>query len=689
MRLNEFIEKICKHPYLSQWTAPLALMGISFLAYGTLLPYLGIYWDDLPTFWFHHIGGREIFYRVFASDRPFLGFVFQFTLSVLGDSIILWQIFSLIIRGITAIALYFLLQELFWNNSSQNFIVSALFVLYPGFSQQWIAVTYSHIFLSFIALIVSLGLTAASIKNPPYKWLLLSMALGLDAFSLFIAEYFIGLEILRLLIIGYLLFRQKNKRPLVNLFLDVIKNWIPYAVLLGGFLYWRLFIHPFPRGEIQTFISPKMTLIEGIFTFLTNVIQDMVEAGLFAWSLPLHVTETVDLKSDYLFKMIVLGEFTFLAVWMYLKWFSSQDNKIDSNHHSNWGVKALYIGFVALFLGGIPSFMTSLRLHLTFPADRFTLAMSLGASFLMCSIIIFFIDGQSKRNLFFSVLIALIAIYHYHVADNYRLEWQQIRNFFWELKWRVPSLEPNTSIVTYGLPFIYYTDNSLSAPLQWTYFPQEKTLKTILVDTKTRSDFWQSVLTNTPLNISYRAVSYTTNPKQNLVLFYDNRSCLQVIDERYQIYNPIYPAGFYRLIPLSRPSVIPSTNSKQDASLLGPAWLFGREPAHNWCYYYQKSALARQQKDWKTIYYLSIEAQEKGYLPILLPSHSHEYIPFIEAYAHLGYYNKAINFTRHALNQSDGSLRIMLCEVWKDLNLDDDEGKLVRLQMINEMRCQE
>ncbi len=61
---------------------PIMILVVSSLSYGVLLPYLGIYWDDLPSFWFYHIGGKDIFLDVFSSDRPFLWVLFQATLSI-------------------------------------------------------------------------------------------------------------------------------------------------------------------------------------------------------------------------------------------------------------------------------------------------------------------------------------------------------------------------------------------------------------------------------------------------------------------------------------------------------------------------------------------------------------------------------------------------------------------------------
>ncbi len=60
--------------------------------------------------------------------------------------------------------------------------------------------------------------------------------------------------------------------------------------------------------------------------------------------------------------------------------------------------------------------------------------------------------------------------------------------------------------------------------------------------------------------------------------------------------------------------------------------IFGSEPAHNWCYYFEKADLARQGRDWQTVLPLEKQAKTQS----LAPKFGPEYIPFIEAHAQIG-----------------------------------------------------
>ena len=55
--------------------------------------------------------------------------------------------------------------------------------------------------------------------------------------------------------------------------------------------------------------------------------------------------------------------------------------------------------------------------------------------------------------------------------------------------------------------------------------------------------------------------------------------------------------------------------------------IFGAEPPHTWCYYFEKADLARQLQDWQSVLQLEKQAREHGFTPKFGP----EYVPFIEA----------------------------------------------------------
>ena len=61
-----------------------------------------------------------------------------------------------------------------------------------------------------------------------------------------------------------------------------------------------------------------------------------------------------------------------------------------------------------------------------------------------------------------------------------------------------------------------------------------------------------------------------------------------------------------------------------------PQFLFGPEPIHNWCYYYQKADYERQRGNWEAVLSICEQAFSKG----LAPADPIEWMPFLQAYAY-------------------------------------------------------
>ena len=80
----------------------------------------------------------------------------------------------------------------------------------------------------------------------------------------------------------------------------------------------------------------------------------------------------------------------------------------------------------------------------------------------------------------------------------------------------------------------------------------------------------------------------------------------------------------------------------------------------DWCYYFEKADLARQQGDWSAIV-------EYGALAFELndnPNEASERLPFIEGYAHMGNWARAIELSRDTLNHGKEGVLPMLCNTW-------------------------
>ena len=90
--------------------------------------------------------------------------------------------------------------------------------------------------------------------------------------------------------------------------------------------------------------------------------------------------------------------------------------------------------------------------------------------------------------------------------------------------------------------------------------------------------------------------------------------------------------------------------------------MFGPEPEHTWCFYFQKADLARQTGDWLRVAQIGDEVRGSG----LSPDDSSEWLPFAEAYFNIGRYEVAAEISRLALETST-ILQPTLCDFWHRL----------------------
>jgi hypothetical protein len=86
-----------------------------------------------------------------------------------------------------------------------------------------------------------------------------------------------------------------------------------------------------------------------------------------------------------------------------------------------------------------------------------------------------------------------------------------------------------------------------------------------------------------------------------------------------------------------------------------PEIIFGQEPPHTWCYYYQKMSLARQRGVWDEVVALGEEALNASFEPL----DQSEWMPLLEGYAYSGDLEKANSLIGKV--SIDSNLRYNLC----------------------------
>jgi len=290
----------------------------------------------------------------------------------------------------------------------------------------------------------------------------------------------------------------------------------------------------------------------------------------------------------------------------------------ENESRNRWARQALLIGLAGILLGRLPSWAAGLPLTLGSINDRFTVSMMVGGSLFMAGLLDLALGKRRWRHYALALVVAIGISGQFYSANEFRRDWARQREIFWQLTWRMPGLQPGTVLLTHELPLHYETDMGLTAPLNWIYAPEYQSgdLPYALLYTRTRLDrvSLPALEPGQPISFDYRTVAFNGSTSQVVTILVPPNACLHVLD-------PVYTGGdtydrqprFLReAIPLSNPDLI--LTEAQPPSL--PRELFGNEPPHNWCYYYTKAELARQQTDWARVASLGQAARSQGLVPV-------------------------------------------------------------------------
>jgi hypothetical protein len=665
---------------------PLALLVYCLISFGILIPWLGFYWDDWPSIYTLHVLGPIGFIQAFSVDRPTLGWLFMVTSAIFGQSTLAWQVFGLVTRWLSSLALWWTLREVWPQHPRQTAWTALLFAAYPGFLQQYIAVTYSHTWLVLAAFFVSLGTMLWAVRNPQRFWPLMAISWALSAFCMFTDEYFFGLELLRPVFLWLALSSQPENTA--TRLRRAIVRWLPYIAIIAVFLVWRLVLLVSPRGEVSLFDKLQDAPLAASQELIQNAIQDSFDSSLLAWGQVLDIPRWIrDGRGPaVLYAGVVI--FVVILAAIYLWRFNDRDQAgAFIQPFRQWALPAILIGLFGLLVGGIPFWVTHLPIDLRFPWDRFTLAMNLGASLFLAGVLEGLVRHRTANIILLAALLGLAAGMHVQIANIYRREWNSQKAFFWQLVWRVPALQPGTTILSAELPFTYYSDNSLTAPLNWTYAPQQSSqqLPYLFFNIESRLG---STLTGFKKGHAiyepYRAMSFSGSTSQTLAIYYNPPGCVKVVDPATDARTPQKPLYFTQVLALSDLSLI---QTEANPPARPPAAYFGSQPEPDWCYYFEKADIARHAGDWQEVVRLGEQAFRLN--TRLYEVNATELLPYIEGYAQTGDWKRARQLTEEAQRLTFRMQRI-LCDTWGRISQQaspTEDGRQVIDQVRSKLKC--
>jgi hypothetical protein len=671
----------------SERSIPLLILLVTLIAYGLLLPLTGFYWDDWPFAWIAEFLGPQEFIPAFAQVRPFLGPIFFVTTSLIPPVPLYWQIFALIVRFIAGLSAWFALTQIWPRHKRQVLVASLLFLVFPGYSQHWVAFTHiNQEWIPFIFYLLSFGFTGRALrgssalsgttagrvgsalpkgsyrdpgsaveaqpKNRSVYILNTIYALLLLIAGVFPTEYFVSIEPMRFLFIWVILSEEIS--GFSQRWIESLKRWLPYLLIWLANAAWLAYFYTsggYASYEVEV-VNEPLTVIHIISTFAESIWK----AGFYVWG------QILLLASKSISAPTTLGTFALIMAAFILILFYLRKLDLPENNLRAFAISAIWIGLAGILLGRIPSFAAGLPLTLQSSFDRFMISMMLGGSLFIAGLIELFIPNTRTKTYAFALLIALGIGQQFFNANIFRRDWTKQQEIYWQLAWRIPAMKPNTALLTDQMPIDYETDLSFTAPINWMYAPgyQRSNLPYALFYTEKRLGraSMPSLEPNTEISLPIRRVNFQGSTSQVLVIHMPRNGCLRVLDPARadEVTYGKQSRFLVEAIPLSDLS-----NIMVDADQT-PSLPFLSEPEHKWCYYFAKAELARQQGQWDQVIALMDEARSLGYEPENL----FEWLTYIEAQALTGNIQVAERLSSDILKQDKGIQRGM-CETWKQV----------------------
>ncbi len=646
-----------KNVVFPAWAAPVAIFSVCFFCFGVLLSRLGYFQDDWHHVYYAYWGGAEGLKRfLFTDSRPLAFLVYIPFFNLLGFEPSHWHWSLMVIRFLTALLFWLALSRIWPELTHLTAWLALFFAVYPVFPLQSLSVAYTlHWFLYLVFMLSVYLMLLAAYDRKAYLGFSLP-AILLQMFHLALIEYFAGVELIRPILLWFA-FRD---RPLSERLKLVAKHWLPYLGVLGLYTGYRLSystLYGYDRFQPALLDELIHSPLSGIPHFLQNFIQDFIYILISPWYGAID-PGGFDLSRVSMFA--ILGSVIIFAALGYFFVQRLASQPVETSSLSATAKQIVIAGAIALVLGVLPSWLVGFSIYSKNPlwSGRLALPAMLGASLIVVGLVYLLVEKPMYRHLVLSILLGIAVGSQVRNARDFQESWDKQLQFYWQLYWRAPALEPDTLLVAdnevlfymgyyptaYAINVLYDQSNPAQAAYWFNAGSEHINPETFAQGEPAVFSKYSTVFSATKKDV----VSITFEPAQ--------QECLWVLRPSYKeirfLSNEAYT--WMKVSDLSR--------IKQTATYAPPAAIFGQEPEHSWCFYYEKADLASQIPDWPTVTRLWEQAQQKD----LRPGNSVELLPFIEAYARLGNWEQAKELTRRS-NSLTPPMPSALCTLWEKI----------------------
>jgi len=657
---GNWLARVSAHPVFH----PLFLLILCVLAYGVLLPWLSFYADDWILLWtYQKLGAWGVdYYHI--TNRPFLAPLYQILMPLLGAEPWRWQLFAVLAPWVTSLTGWWLVKSLWPMRNRFAVFASILMAVFPGYLSHGVALTTGHRNIILAIFLLSLTFSVLSLRRPKQFWLFYMLALLTSIYNMLAMEYFLFMELMRPFVIWIVLSETElsTKKKLGK----TLRHFLPFFLALCAIVYWRTFLFPYQtfNHSLRLLNSFREDWFAAVILLAKQTLTYFWMAMVRAWTQIVSVmAERVVWGSLSSFVYLLLVFITAGVTFMVLHAYQLQESP-QEKAKKNLGIQLLGLSLVPWLIGGIPFIIVGLTAGVGGYETRYLLPYML----VSCLWIAFLIQALFKRYLtqilILSAVVGLSAGLQFISSNELRGVENRRRNFFWNLSYRIPRLEPGTMIVTNDMP----TGDGSTAwtyIFNWLYQPEISTIDfpyTIVLGSQL-----ESYLSRGAGKIDLITARFTPDLSKTVFLYYDGRNCPQVFNPEFPAELPEIESRAARWLKYANLNpILPAESGKTiDPSVIN----LGSEPEIGWCNYYEKAELARQWHDWKLIRDLGDEAIYQKELHFLSDS---ELFPFILAYGLGEEWEKSLELIRiavdHRISEDGLPDTDLVLKTWKYLD---------------------
>jgi hypothetical protein len=608
------------------------LFIVAGLVYLPFIFKFGYYYDDWYLMYAAGAKGPLIFNTIFSVDRPLRALVMIPAYYFFGPNPLYYNLSAFVFRLSSGIFFLWTLRMVWPRERWMALSAALLFLTYPGFLSQPNAIDYQSHLAGLAAGMLSIALTVKAIQseNLKSKMALYLFSILLGWFYLSQIEWYIGLEFFRFACIFILALDLRVLKELGGLKTQILRflRWaVPVILIPAVFLVWRIFFFKSERGATDLnmqFGDVRSAPLIFLLNWLRALGNDTLDVLFSAWFIPLQRQSFRMTNTDWLTGLGIA------ALTLAVGWVAFRRNSLSGDgqpdHGSSWKREVFWIGVGMILFGLLPVILVGRAVDFK-SYSRYTLIASVGAA-LLWTVGLSVISNVRARAALLSLLLLSASLTHYANGLAHARNTAAVQNFWWQVSWRVPQLGSGATLVAH-YPVIVEEDYFIWGPANLIYHPEsahkdyvQPAIYAALLNEETIA----RVQAKEPQDFSNRrGIRTYKNYRHILILSQPSpASCVQVMDGNQVELSAAEISRVAAIAPFSETEHILPGESQPP-----PEIPFGGEPAHGWCYYYQKAAYARQLGNWDEVARLGNEARSQN----LSAGDPIEWMPFLQAYS--------------------------------------------------------